>query len=217
MTRPTLVIVGAGGHARACLDVVEAEGRWTVAGFVDRPGSPVRDVLGLPVLGTDDDLDALHGVHAAALIGIGQLTDPAPRRRLAQRLRAAGWTLPTVVSPRAHVSRHASIGVGTIVMHDAVVNAGARVGDNGIVNTRALIEHDVVVGDDCHLATGVILNGGVRVGDGVFVGSGTIVRPGVVLHDGAVVAMGSCVTRDCAAGAWLPARAATGAEGACAR
>ncbi len=216
MTRPTLVIVGAGGHARACLDVVEAEGRWTVAGFVDRPGSTTRDLLGYPILGTDDDLDALRGAHAAALIGVGQLTDPAPRRRLAQRLRAAGWTLPAVVSPRAHVSRHASIGPGTIVMHDAVVSAGARVGANGVVNTRALVEHDVTVGDDCHLATGVILNGGVCVGDGVFIGSGTIVRPGIAIHDGVVIAMGQCVTRDCAAGTWLPPRTVA-AEGACAR
>lgn len=217
MTRPTLVIVGAGGHARACLDVVEAEGRWAVAGFVERAGATTREVLGLPVLGTDDDLDALRREHGAALVALGQLTDPAPRRRLAARLRDGGWTLPTIVSPRAHVSRHARIGAGTIVMHDAIVNAGARVGANGILNTRVLVEHDVVVGDDCHLATGVILNGGVRVGDGVFVGSGTIVRPGVVLHDGAVVAMGQRVTRDCAAGAWLPPRAVAVPEGACAR
>lgn len=217
MSGGTLVIVGAGGHARACLDVLEAEGRWQVAGFVGRADEVGTTVLGLPVLGTDDDLDALRREHDAALVAIGQLTDPAPRRRLAARLRAGGWALPVVVSPRAHVSRHARVGAGTIVMHDAVVNAGARIGTGCIVNTRALVEHDVVVGDDCHLATGVILNGGVRVGDGVFVGSGTIVRPGVVLHDGAVVAMGQRVTRDCAAGAWLPPRAATTTGAACAR
>lgn len=212
----SLVIVGAGGHARACLDVLEAEGRWRVAGFIGRDEEVGTTVLGLPVLGSDDDLAVLRASHDAALVAVGQLTDPTPRRRIAARLRATGWALPTVVSPRAHVSRHAHVGAGTIVMHDAVVNAGARIGANCIVNTRALVEHDAIVGDDCHLATGVILNGGVRVGDGVFVGSGTIVRPGVSVHDGAVLAMGQCVTRDCPAGAWLPPRTAV-REGACAR
>jgi hypothetical protein len=37
MTRDPILLVGAGGHARACLDVIEQEGRFVVKGLVGLP------------------------------------------------------------------------------------------------------------------------------------------------------------------------------------
>ncbi len=53
------------------------------------------------------------------------LNPPDLRIRLYERLRQLGFEMPVVMSPRAYVSRHASVGEGTIVMHGAIVNAGA--------------------------------------------------------------------------------------------
>ena len=60
------------------------------------------------------------------MIGIGQIKTAKIRVRIFELLNKLGYVLPTIVSPRAHVSKHAKIGDGTIVMHDAVVNANAR-------------------------------------------------------------------------------------------
>lgn len=196
MTRPRILLVGAGGHARACIDVIECEGRFTIGGCIDAAVSAGATVLGHAVLGDDASLAALRATYDVALVAIGHVGDCAPRRRLVAALEQQGYALPTIVSPRAHVSRHATVGRGTIVMHDAVIGPSARVGSHCIVNTRALIEHDATVGDDCHVATGAILNGGVRLGAGVFVGSGAVIRPGVQVHDGAFITMGARVLRD---------------------
>jgi sugar O-acyltransferase (sialic acid O-acetyltransferase NeuD family) len=204
VSRPSILLIGAGGHARACIDVIEHEGRFAIAGLLGMPDEVGRHVLGYRVLGTDDDLEATaHGI-GAALVAVGQIQSPEPRMALFARLQATGCELATVISPRAHVSRHAVIGVGTIVMHGAIVNASATVGRNCILNSQSLVEHDATVGDHCHIATGAMLNSGVSVGPASFIGSGTSVRQSVSIGANCVIGMGQRVLRDCADRARLP-------------
>ena len=204
MSRPTILLIGAGGHALACIDVVEQEGRFAIAGLVGSDEDRGRRVAGYDVVGTDADLPALRRAHEHAIVATGQIKSAAVRLRLHAALEAGGWTLPVITSPRAYRSPHGTVGEGTIIMHGAIVNAGATVGRNCIVNSTALVEHDVVVGDHCHVATGAVLNGGVVVGARTFVGSGAVVRQGVRIGDDCVIGMGQLVRRDCAAGEWLP-------------
>lgn len=195
MSQPLILLVGAGGHARACIDVIEQEGRFAIAGLVGMPDEIGGDVLGYPVLGSDADLPALHERSPNALVTLGQIQSPEPRIQLYSLLERLGYALPTVVSPFGHVSPHANLGAGSIVMHGAIVNAGARVGRNCILNSRALVEHDAVVEDHCHISTGVLVNGGARVGEGSFVGSGSVLKEGITLGERCLVGMGLAVRK----------------------
>ena len=199
----TLLLVGAGGHARSCIDVIEQAGL-KIAGLVGQRPEVGSAVLGYAVLGTDDDLPALAKANAFALVTVGQVDTPGPRIRLYERLLEVGFRLPKVISPLAYVSPHAEIGEGTIVMHGAVVNAGARVGRNCIINSKALVEHDASVGDHCHVSTRSVLNGGVKVGRGSFVGSGAVLRHDIRVGDECFIGMGCLVRKDCADHARLP-------------
>ncbi len=190
-----LLLIGAGGHAKSCVDVIERAGVYRIAGVVGLPSEVGQLCLGYPIFATDTELLHLATLYQNALICVGQIESPNARIRLFDLARAAGFAMPSIVSPLATVSRHAVIGEGTIVMHGAVVNAGAVVGGNCIVNTQALIEHDVSVGDHCHVSTKATLNGGVSVGGGSFVGSGAIVREGLSLPERSFIKMGARVTR----------------------
>ena len=191
MNRPQIILIGAGGHCRSCIDVIEQEGRFAIAGIVDRPDFRETSVLGYPVIGTDADLSALRKQHAFALVAVGQIKSPAIRIQLFERLKFLGFGLPVVQSPRAYVSKHAKVSAGTIVMHDALINAGALVGENCIINSKALIEHDAIVGAHCHISTGAIVNGGVCVGAGTFFGSNAVSIHGVSIPEGSIVPAGS--------------------------
>jgi sugar O-acyltransferase (sialic acid O-acetyltransferase NeuD family) len=204
-----LLLLGAGGHARACIDVIEQEGRFRIAGLIGLPEEVGRQVLGYPVLGSDDDLPSLLGQYSSGIVVIGQIKTPQPRMSQFLRLRAHGLSAPVIVSPRAYVSRHADVGDGTVVLHGAVINASASVGRNCIVNSLSLVEHDVLISDHCHVATGARINSGVRIGSGSFIGSGSLIRQGVSIGKNCIIGMGQVVLADCPDGTQLPQRSKT--------
>src|SRR5450631_674181 len=59
VSRVPILLAGAGGHARACIDVIEQEGRFVVGGLVGLSDEVGGRLLGYPVIGTDEDLGAL--------------------------------------------------------------------------------------------------------------------------------------------------------------
>ncbi len=191
-----LLLLGGGGHCRSVIDVVECGGNYSVRGIVQPLTDGNQSVLGYPVLGDDTVLATLLDQGADALVTVGQIRTAALRRRLYEQLLVLKARLPILVSPLAHVSRHAWLGPGSVVLHGAIVNAAARVDVNAIINTQALLEHDVSVGQHCHIATGAKINGGVCIGDGCFIGSGAIIHQGVCIGNDCVIAAGAVVTND---------------------
>ncbi len=200
MSKPHLILVGAGGHAHACIDALESQQKYIIAGLVGILADIGSKHLGYTVLGTDDDLLELARKWEYAIVGVGHIRTAALRRHLHTQLLGMGFKLPTIVASTAYVSPHARVGAGSVVMHGAIINAGAEIGDNCIINSRALVEHDAAVGDHCHISTGAILNGAVRVGEGSFVGSGCIVREGISIGRNVQVGMGLSVRRPLADG-----------------
>jgi len=193
MNKPKLILIGAGRHAHACIDVIEEHGGYEITGLIGRRDEMHTQHLGYTVIATDDDLPQLVKDYPYAFVTVGQIQIPDHRMRLYRQAAGLGFQLPAIISPSAHVSAHATVGAGSIVMHCAVVNAGARVGNNCIINTCALVEHDATVADDCHISTGAILNGDVKIGTGTFIGSGSIIKQGVSVGQRCVVGMGLAV------------------------
>jgi sugar O-acyltransferase (sialic acid O-acetyltransferase NeuD family) len=188
--KPKLILIGGGGHCKSCIDVIEQENKFLIAGIVDINTS-ISDLLGYPLLGHDEDLASLKLSYDYALITTGQIKTPAIRTRLFSFAKSLGFKLPAIISPRAYVSKHANIGHGTIVMHDALINAGAIVGDNCIINTKSLIEHDAVIENNCHISTGAVINGGAIVKQGSFVGSNAVTKESVKTNEKDFIKAGS--------------------------
>jgi sugar O-acyltransferase (sialic acid O-acetyltransferase NeuD family) len=193
MNKPSLILIGAGGHTHSCIDVIEQQGYFQIAGLIDLSDQRHEQHLGYDVIGDDSDLPALARVHQYALIAVGQIKTADQRMLLYQQAVDLGFKLPIIIAPTANVSRHATLGAGTIIMHGAIVNAGASVGNNCIINSRALIEHDSSVLDHCHISTGAILNGNVTVGAGSFIGSNAVIKEGVKIGKGCLVGIGLTV------------------------
>ena len=201
MNKPGVLLLGAGGHARACIDVIEQEGKYSVAGLVGLASEVGTRILGYTVLGSDLELPELLREHRHALVTVGQIETPDVRMRLFEELERSGCSSPAIISPRAYVSAHATVGTGSIVMHGAVVNAGSAIGSNCIINSQSLVEHDVTVGDHCHVSTACAINSGVRIGAGTFLGSNSTVRQSVTIGERCFIGMGTLVVSDCEDGA----------------
>ena len=182
-----ILLIGAGGHARACIDVLEEENQFEIAGLIEKGESISNESLGYPIIGTDDDLKVLRQQYKNALITVGQIKSPKIRIKLYQLLKELDFTLPVIVSSQAYVSKHAQIGEGSIIMHGVIINANAKIGNNCIINNRALIEHDAVIGDHCHIATGAIINGEVSVENETFIGSSAVTKQAISIGKNCVI------------------------------
>ncbi len=188
-----LVIVGASGHAKVVIDLFREVDAYRVIGLIDADPTP-RKVLGVPVIGSDEDLAILRGQGvSSAFVAIG---DNRLRLKIGRNLEANGFTLVKAVSRRAAVSPSALLGAGVAVMAGAVVNAETRIDDLAILNTNASVDHDCRLGEACHVAPGSALAGNVTVGRLAFLGVGCRAIPGVRIGEGGVVGAGSTVVRD---------------------
>lgn len=191
-----LILIGGGGHCKSCIDVIEQEGKYQIAGIVDVPEMLHQKVLGYEIIGSDDDLPHLVNKHKNILITLGQIKNPDKRINIFKQIKEFGAKLPVIISPLAYVSRHVMVEEGTIVMHHALINAGAKVGKNCIINSKALIEHDAIIGDHCHIATGAVINGGVRAESGTFFGSNAVCKEYIEISENAVIGCGAKIIKN---------------------
>lgn len=205
------MIIGAGPHAGAVLDVVRSRGVFEVAGVTEKAGSShsARPFHGLPLLGDDAFLESARAAGVThALLGLGW-RHMAARRALAVRARAAGLLFPAAAHPSAVACGGATLGPGAVVMAAAVVGPYAVVGEHAVINTAATVDHDVRVGANTFLCPGVHVGGGAAIGADVFIGIGAVVADNLKVGDGAVIGAGAVVLCDVAAGAFVagvPAR-----------
>jgi len=190
-----IILVGGGGHCKAVIDVIEQTGIYEIAGIVDNGLDLGYKVLGYEVIGKDEDLTALRKVYEYAIVTVGQIKSPKIRIKLFELLKSLDFKLPSIVSPRAYVSKYAKLGDGTVVMHDALINAGAKVGQNCIVNTKALIEHDATIENHCHISTGAIVNGGTVVRKNSFFGSNAMAKEYIEIKANSVIGGGTTLLR----------------------
>jgi len=191
-----IILIGGGGHCKSCIDVIEQQGKYQIAGIVDMPEKLHQKVLGYEIIATDDDLSRLVNEYENFLITLGQIKNPEKRIRIFQTLKESGAKLPVIISPLAYVSKHAEIGDGTIIMHHALINAGAKIGSNCIINSKALIEHDATIGDHCHIATGAVINGGVKVGSETFFGSNAVCKEYIEIGKNTVIGCGAKIIKN---------------------
>lgn len=186
----TIYLIGAGGHCKSCIDVVESTGIYRIGGLFDLKKNQGQKIGAYEILGGDEDIHQYVKPGVEFLITVGQIKTPDVRLKTAQMLKELNATCATVVSSRAYIAKTAQVRPGTIVMHDVIVNSYAQVGEHCILNTRSLVEHDAVVEDFCHVSTGAILNGNVHLKQKSFVGSLSVLQEGLVVAEGSVLSAG---------------------------
>jgi UDP-perosamine 4-acetyltransferase len=191
-----IVVVGAGGHAKVCIELLRAMGEDVV--FCIGGEDAVGDCLGVPILAGDDHIAELRTRgFDRAFIAVG---NNRVRRKLGAEVVAAGYRLVNAVSPTAVVSPSARLGAGIAIMAGVVINAESTIGDLAIINTGATVDHDCSIGEAAHVAPQSALAGNVTVGACSFLGIGTIVVPGCDIGDEVMIGAGGVVIADVPAG-----------------
>lgn len=190
-----IILIGGGGHCKACIDVIEQENRFSIMGIIDVPENIGQTILGYSIIDHDNNIKNYVDRYNF-LITVGYIKKAELRLSLFKEINSLGGSFPSIISPKAHVSKHASIGKGTIIMHGAIVNSSAIIDDNCIINNLALVEHDTIVGGNTHISTGAIVNGACVIGSNCFIGSGTVINQGIHLNSDIIIGSASIVRKN---------------------
>jgi sugar O-acyltransferase (sialic acid O-acetyltransferase NeuD family) len=191
-----IVIVGVGGLGREIAewieDINDVRPTYRLLGFVDddvtKHGSSRHD---LPVLGGLDWLTERSRTVATA-IGVG---NPAPKRRVVERLKALGVSFPTIVHPHSVVGRYVVLGEGCVVCPGVVITTDVRVGSFVTFNFGLTVGHDATIEDYVTLAPGVNISGYVTIREGADLGANVATVPSVEIGAWSVVGAGAAVAK----------------------
>lgn len=197
-----LVGLGAGGHAKSIIDIVQLGDEYELVGLLDpNPKLHGTDILGIPVLGGDEILPTLQNKYINHIfIGVGSVGNTQPRQNLYEQALLLGFQIATIIHPSAVISASSKIGQGTVIMAGAILNADAQIHENVIINTGAIVEHDCIIEAHTHIASGARLAGTVHVAEGVHVGAGATIRQNISVGSRAVVGAGAVVVKDVPSG-----------------
>lgn len=190
-------ILGASGHAKSILDIVKAEKRYYIIGFIDSQKTVGSDYCGFPILGRESDLNYLTQDHQInnLMIAIG---DNYQRCTVAEHIQKSYPSLQLITSihPSAVIGSDVEIGAGTVIMPHVTVVSGCKIGKGCILNTGSSLDHDSVMEDWSSIAPGVTTGGNVKIGMRTSIGLGSNVIHRVTIGQDTVVGAGSLVLRD---------------------
>lgn len=194
MNQKAVIILGAGGHAKVCLDLLRIL-HYKVLGFT-APKAAQGELEDVAYLGEDKDVLSYSSESTGLVNGVGSIGDPSVRKKLYHDFRKRGYHFMTLVHPSATLSANASLEEGVHVMAGAIVQPGSLIAENTIINTKASVDHDCQIGRHVHLAPAATLSGGVRIGDECHVGTGANIIQNLNIGAKSIVGAGSLVIRD---------------------
>ncbi len=194
-----LIIVGAGGHSKTCLEVAESSKKFKIVGFIDNKAKFDEIFYKLKIF-NEKNLNTVLKITRNTHIGIGQIKSAKLRIKLFKKYKNNGFNFPVLVHSKAYISKHSSVGEGTLVGIYSIINANCKIGYNSIINNKSLIEHDTIIGNNCHVSTGAIVNGNCSIGDNTFIGSGSIIHNNISIGKNCVIGSGNIIKKNLKAG-----------------
>jgi sugar O-acyltransferase (sialic acid O-acetyltransferase NeuD family) len=194
MKKIKVLVIGSGGHAKSCIEVIESMKKFKIIGLIDKK---INKRIGkYKVLFNDKDIQKIKKNTKNLVLGIGSLDNLKKRNIIFQRFKKLGFQFPKIISNNSTVSKNASIGEGTIVFNHVLINTGSVIGKNCIINNKSLIEHDAIIEDHVHISTCVTINGNCKIGQNSFIGSRAVLKNDITIKKDSFVKMGSIIKKN---------------------
>jgi len=178
-----MLLIGAGGNAKAIVEALHASG-YDIHAYID---PQPRDWVMAQHLSQEEDVKDFCPDFVMGLGGVTveQLTH---RLQIFQRLIEENkWNPASVIHSTAVISPSANISPGAIVLAGTIVQPNCVIDEAVIINTGAIIEHDSIIGKGTHIAPSAVVLGNCKVGQSCMIGSGAVLLPGSVVPDNSLV------------------------------
>lgn len=194
MSKPSIAIFGAGGHARVLQDAIAREGKYDLRCIIvdDDALAAVTNDFNVPIVRVSELTRDKRLFPEYFIVALG---DNAKRRDKFQLLEASGLIPATVIHPYSCIALDARIGRGVYIAAGAVIDVAVVIGDGVIVNINAGVGHETTLGDFAHVGPGVLYGAISSLGAESFIGMGAIVISGCSVGQRSMVGSGALVNK----------------------
>ncbi len=192
-----VILYGGGGFSEIAIDILKVTHVYNVHGIVDMKYPELKEVMGIPVIGADEQLKELYDAGYRKIFnGVGANGGQYWRKPPYEKLKEYGFEFPCIIHARAILEPTTMIGEGTLVCAGAIIGAMVRIGNNCVINAGSIISHDCIVSDHCHIASGAVLAGIVTVGENTLIGQNVTIYSRVHIGSNVIIENGCGVFKD---------------------
>lgn len=195
-----MIVAGAGGQARECLEILLENNSHASLCFFDNTSATVPDLFAgrYRVLRNAEEVAAWFQKTGdrSFMLGLG---NPLYRLKMLQLFESWGGILQSCISRHAVIGQaQTEIGTGATVAPGAVVTSNVKIGKGVLLNVHASVSHDSTVGDFVEISPGARITGRCSVGSFTSIGTNACILPGVRVGENVVIGAGSVVNKDVA-------------------
>lgn len=81
-----LILIGAGGHCKSCIDVIETQGEYKIIGLFDIKEKIDKEIFGYKIIDCDENIEKYINKDTYFLITLGQIKTAKRRKELFDKL-----------------------------------------------------------------------------------------------------------------------------------
>jgi sugar O-acyltransferase (sialic acid O-acetyltransferase NeuD family) len=192
-----IVIFGSGGHAKVIVDIIEKQGKFNIAGFIDEYREKDTSIMGYKVLGNESCLKDIFFSNEiyGGIIGIG---DNSIREKVRDKVikAIANFKFVNCIHPKSIIGKDVNLGNGNVVMAGVIINSSSKVKNHCILNTNSSLDHDCVMLDFSRIDPNATIGGNVKIGCYSVIGIGANVFYGVNIGSNCIIGGGSIVNKN---------------------
>ena len=166
---------------------------YQLIGFLDDDAKKIgTQFCGLPVI---DKVDiAVDLKNTAVIIGVAF---PHQKINILERIKSnSSMEYPTLIHPKAWVSKDVTIGKGVIIYPNCSINYGSVLSDFVVMNMNCALGHHTKIGEYCSLAPGVNTGGHTTFKSGCDIGIGVCTKQHITVGENSVIGGQSMLIRD---------------------
>jgi len=189
MSKTKLAILGAGGHTRSLINIIDPD-IYELIGIFDDSFDPQleEEIFGIKVIGTLTDIPD----NCELLISYGDLKRRFEIYKKFEKQKANS----NLAHKSSLIHPYVSLGKSNQIFSNVVINSGAHIGDFNILNTSCTIEHEVKIGNYNHISVGSIICGRTQIGNHCFIGAGATIIDKLSICDNVIIGANSVAVSD---------------------
>ena len=196
-TQTPIIIIGAGGGAKMCIDALNTSEEFKVVGLLDDNVEIGKVVLGVPVVGNIKSVNKLLEINICNfVIAFGVLEKRKVRFELYNSLKKIGCKFPNIIHPKSIVEKSVELGEGNVILGGSNIGSCVKIGNLNYVNNNTLISHDCLLKDNIHVAPGAVLASSIEIESHVLVGMNVTIYYGLKIGESSTILNGLIINNN---------------------